>query len=51
MKNFRAFELIFSNEGKIIANMELDVNSLRFIDGDVYQYGKKLDRDSILLTK
>ena len=49
MENLKAFEMIFSDNGQIIGIVELDINSLRFISGDIYQYNKKLDKKSILL--
>lgn len=51
MIDIRAFELIFSNEGKIIGNKELDIKSLKFKHDNIYQHNKKLDKNSILLTK
>lgn len=45
----KAFEIIFSNTGMIIGKIELDPRSLRFIRKSVYQYGKKLNKNSILL--
>jgi hypothetical protein len=45
----KAFELIFSNFGQIIGKQELDPNSLRFIGNNIYQYGKRLNKNSILI--
>jgi hypothetical protein len=45
----KAFELIFSAEGKIIGEKELDIKTLTFKGNYVYQDGKKLQRHKLLI--
>ena len=47
----KAFELIFAEDGGILGTKELDIRTLRFLNDEVFQFGEKLDKNSIIILK